>query len=423
MQGSPSGPIFWNILYDDLLRLPFNVEYVTPQTYADDAVLVVRASTCPLAIARAEEALKLLFDWAVTVSLTFNPTKSQVLCLGRGSNSALPPILMNNQPLPYVRELRYLGVILDPQLNFAAHIRQSTQKASLVLERFARVARSDWGIGPRAMKIIWNCAIEPAVTYASPVWAGKAHVDYNRRRLKTLQRKALLRVSRAYRTVSHDALWIITGVTPITLKINELATYYYVLRGIAPATEHYSPPYIDCVPFNTIERRPEYFSGTHPSVPFVLSPPADETTSIAAVRRLIHTRVINDWQTLWDASDKGRLTYNYFPSVADRLALKHFHSSLVLTQYLTGHGDMNAYFHRFRIRESDICPHCPAIDSVFHRLIICNKYETARQTFFNTLQDMPQTLSDFNGVFAQSSTDQSFRQFLAQIIATNAILP
>jgi hypothetical protein len=40
-----------------------------------------------------------------------------------------------------------------------------------------------------------------------------------------------MKIAKAYRTVSNDALCIITGLTPINIKIKETADLYKIVRG------------------------------------------------------------------------------------------------------------------------------------------------------------------------------------------------
>ena len=40
-----------------------------------------------------------------------------------------------------------------------------------------------------------------------------------------------IKMAKAYRTVSHEALCILTGMTPIEIKIEEAAQLYYATRG------------------------------------------------------------------------------------------------------------------------------------------------------------------------------------------------
>jgi hypothetical protein len=50
-------------------------------------------------------------------------------------------------------------------------------------------------------------------------------------RLIRVQRLINIKMAKAYRTVSHEALCVLTGMTPIEIKIEEAAQLYHAIRG------------------------------------------------------------------------------------------------------------------------------------------------------------------------------------------------
>jgi len=50
-------------------------------------------------------------------------------------------------------------------------------------------------------------------------------------KLIRVQRLINIKMAKAYRTVSHEALCILTGMTPIEIKIEEAVQIYYINRG------------------------------------------------------------------------------------------------------------------------------------------------------------------------------------------------
>jgi hypothetical protein len=409
MQGSPSGPVFWNILYDGMLRLNFS-EHVMAQAYADDAFLLVCGASIAVATERANTALNLIWEWGQHFSLSFNASKTQCLCIGRGSESTPPTVTMGGTPITFTKTIKCLGVILDHQLSFTDHIKDVCARTQSAVSRFARLARTDWGLGPRAMKSIWQLALEPALTYASPVWAGKATVLHNARRLKTVQRLALLRTAQAYRTVSHEALYTITGVTPILLRIQELSAHYYVRRCSPPVHTHYCPPLLSSVDFTTLTPNQPFFSLPHPALRLYTSSPPNP--SHLAAFRTITNSLVTAWQEQWLQADTGRLTFSFLPSIEVRLD-NNFTPDHILTQYLSGHGDFRAYLHRFALRPDSLCGVCSSPDTVHHRLISCPLFADHRSSFQELVGQSPTTLEDFAPFLTNSGHIKHFRQFIA----------
>jgi hypothetical protein len=52
-------------------------------------------------------------------------------------------------------------------------------------------------------------------------------------RLLRVQRIINIKMAKAYRTMSHEALCVLTGIMPIDLKIQEAARIYHLIKGNA----------------------------------------------------------------------------------------------------------------------------------------------------------------------------------------------
>ena len=65
----------------------------------------------------------------------------------------------------------------------------------------------------------------------APVWIEAIIKECNRAKYVRVQRLISLRIAKAYRTISHEALCILTGLTPITIKVEEVATLYDTTTG------------------------------------------------------------------------------------------------------------------------------------------------------------------------------------------------
>jgi len=56
--------------------------------------------------------------------------------------------------------------------------------------------------------------------------------EYNKAKYTRVQRLISLRIAKAYRTISHEALCIITGIPPINIKVEEAVALYNITTGI-----------------------------------------------------------------------------------------------------------------------------------------------------------------------------------------------
>jgi len=171
------------------------------------------------------------------------------------------------------------------------------------------------------------------MTYGAALW-GETVVD---RTMKSLllkaQRKTLLAVTGAYGTTSADALPVLLGVLPLDLAARQLGR---------------------------VARSRRNGDGKEKEME-------------------IEEETLRDWQTRWDASDKGRILYSYFPSVRERLKCSWIEVGHESSQFLTEHGAFMYYLHRFSKSETDECTSCGASDTVSHIIFDCEAMADTRR--------------------------------------------
>jgi len=66
------------------------------------------------------------------------------------------------------------------------------------------------------------------ILYGTPVWKSVLKRHCYKAKLIRIQRLINLKIAKAYRTVSNEALCIINGVTPINIKIEEIGKLYEI---------------------------------------------------------------------------------------------------------------------------------------------------------------------------------------------------
>jgi hypothetical protein len=74
------------------------------------------------------------------------------------------------------------------------------------------------GIKHEAIATIYKGATLPLLTYGAPVWIEAMNFEHNRQKYIRVQRLINIRMAKAFRTTSSEALCMLTGMAPI-LKI------------------------------------------------------------------------------------------------------------------------------------------------------------------------------------------------------------
>jgi len=138
---------------------------------------------------------------------------------------------LNNRPLLQVNSMKYLGIIFDHKLTFKEHMNYMAEKCTKLIFSLSKSAKLNWGLQHAALKSIYTGAILPLLLYGAPIWYKAIDIASNKLKLIRVRRIINVRITKAYRTVSIESLCALTGLTPITIKIQEAFQYYRIIRG------------------------------------------------------------------------------------------------------------------------------------------------------------------------------------------------
>ena len=232
VQGSVCGPTFWNIILDELLETPLP-EGCYIQAFADDVLLLVRAEDATSIEQKTNEALKIIQEWGVGVKLVFSPAKTQAIYFTPASQGVV--IRMNNDIISFEPNIKLLGVIIDSNLNFIAHVKHIIAKASKIFKNLCKFVRPTWGVHAENVTTIYRQVVEPTITYAAGVWGDAAKRQSCIKILRSFQRGFALRAIKAFHTVSAVSALSLAQFMPLHLKIREVQEIEIVKRtGVCP---------------------------------------------------------------------------------------------------------------------------------------------------------------------------------------------
>ena len=83
------------------------------------------------------------------------------------------------------------------------------------------IDKIDMGLKHTALKTIYAVGILPLILNGSPVWKGVLDITCYKSKSIRVQRLINIRIAKAYRTVTNEALCVITGLIPINLQKGE----------------------------------------------------------------------------------------------------------------------------------------------------------------------------------------------------------
>lgn len=167
-------------------------------------------------------------DISEDLCLTISREKCLRILFGSNLLEERHPIFkIRGTKVPVKKSITYLGFTLDSKLNWIEHFENVREKIRNFTSNIKKVNKRDMGLSTIYKKVWYETVIEKQILYGLEVWGDGLH-SHSIRKIKSCQRLGLRSIITTYRTVSTDALCVITGVTPIMIRVNNLISRYNV---------------------------------------------------------------------------------------------------------------------------------------------------------------------------------------------------
>ena len=199
-QGSVLGPLFFLIYINDLPTCLDN----PPKLFADDTCLLYSNNDLHMLEEQCNSELNKVLNWMDANKLTINTQKSTCFSLNYKLRSTAPLLNLhyNNSTIRNNDRITYLGVNLDPYLNFRYHIKYLEGKISRNVGLLFKLNKV---LPASALITLYNSFIYPYLSYGIVLWGtvGKTRLA----KLTSLQNKAMRAIGCCDRRTSANPLF------------------------------------------------------------------------------------------------------------------------------------------------------------------------------------------------------------------------
>ena len=163
-QGSILGPLLFVIYINDIPNIATFAKFIL---YADDANILITASTIEEIHDQLTNLITKLLEWVNSNGLALNLKKTNYMIFSR-SNVDLPkPLSISNIPIERKTEARFLGVIIDETLNWTRHVKTVISKMS----RYVGIMYKLKKFLPLKVRLqIYHSFIQSHLNFCSLVW-------------------------------------------------------------------------------------------------------------------------------------------------------------------------------------------------------------------------------------------------------------
>ena len=184
-QGSVLGPLLFLIYINDLHH---SIKYCQTRHFADDTNLLIKNAYLKQLQKQLNLDLKQLCNWLKANKISLNCSKTELI-LFRHPNKKINyelKIKINGKKLIQSSAVKYLGILLDPNLNWSAHASSLAPKLNRAAGMLAKVRHF---VTDHTLRNIYFGIFSSLLTYGSQVWG--QFLNQHILRLTKIQNKAI----------------------------------------------------------------------------------------------------------------------------------------------------------------------------------------------------------------------------------------
>lgn len=356
-QGSIKGPPLWKIKVNPLL-VKLERLGIKSVGYVDDLAMTVFGNSRAAVLAEASRAITAVLEWSNEVKLELSSKKTVAMVMRGNFDAQHPPrVKLGRENLTFTEEVTYLGVTFCNGCNFRPHIDTISSKANKIINALVNLSAASWGLNYSGCLTVYKGAFLGAALYAcSAWWAFMKRPNWES--LRRSQRAILIRVLKAYRTTSTEALQAIAAAPPIDLEvIKRVAVHNFRRRRPLPGS----------LP-QELGRR-------------LATLPEDRWDE---AKTLAEQYMAEEWEKRWSLTRNAGHLKKFFPTIKDRVTKEFIRPSHWTLQLLTGHGKFADKLHFFKCKETNLCQ-CGLVETPDHVIFTCALYDRVRILLYRSI--------------------------------------
>ena len=215
--GTQLGPLLFIIYIHDVPKC------IRPK-YADDLVAVATGEDIDVVERKLQNASDELMTWAENEEMAINISKTKVMVFGSRKKDVT--VKIEGLALQNVSSYKYLGVILDENLNFSLQVDNAVCKAKRASSKIMSLIYGRRGIPVQSGISLYKTLVRPHLEYAMPVWANVCDKDL--RKLEDVQVQSIRRIIGAKAHSSSSAVEVVSGILPVNVRKREMCHREYI---------------------------------------------------------------------------------------------------------------------------------------------------------------------------------------------------
>ena len=222
-QGSCISPTLFNIMVNDLSEC---IKYSAMSQFADDSAIWLSGSNLNFIQNRMQEDLSNIYLWCEKWGFLLSPNKTLAIIFTRKRKLGKLILKIGDTIINIVKEVKFLGMILDDKLTWLIHIQYVEGRCSKVINCMKLLSGTRWGANSYTLRNIYIALIRSKIDYGCELYNTASHST--KKILDRIQSQALRICTGAYKNVSTCSLQVEMGDPPLEERRKCLITKSYL---------------------------------------------------------------------------------------------------------------------------------------------------------------------------------------------------
>ena len=198
--------------------------------YVDDFVIMYRSPTIDAIQRKLQNTINRLEKWTLENGSTISKNKTVAMHFCPDKKCMDPVLKLDNDPIQFVKEAKFLGLIWDTKLTFEPHIKYLKARCRKSLNILKVISRTEWGTDQTTL--LYRSLVRSKLDYGCIVYgsASKTALD----KLDPVHNQGIRLSLGAFRSSPVESLYVEAHEPPLKIRREKLA-----LQFLIPNTKFY----------------------------------------------------------------------------------------------------------------------------------------------------------------------------------------
>ena len=232
-QGSCLSPTLFSIMINDVASI--RKLHSKLFLFADDIAMWIQCKNLAISSKKLQDDIRRMEKWAEDWGFKLSADKSEFIRFSRKKKTDDIAMVINGTCIHPSRVVSFLGVTFDKGLTWTPQVKELIGKCAKGINLLRCLSGTEWGAHRDSLLMIYKAKIRSHLDYGCLAFGDMA--KSNRKKLETVQSKALRVCLGAFTSTPVSALLVEIGEMPLSLRW-ELLRMKYWARSLSSGDNH-----------------------------------------------------------------------------------------------------------------------------------------------------------------------------------------